>query len=318
MMGSLDHPGLRRLLKCIAVFIALLVPSCNEPGSMRTEGQLLSPRPGEILYTSTTYRIIWNAPDFGRVNIVLFPDAGSAVQVAADLENSGSFDWVLPGEMAEGSDYSIRITDPAIPESSFSSGKITIRRSGETSVFTDHRDGKSYRTVRIGNQWWMAENFNYASSDSYCYGDLESECDRYGRLYTLNTAIENAPPGWHLPDDGEWKQLEAYLGIEVAELDEYGRRGWFSGRLLAPGGGTGFDFQLGGYRNDCVGGRTGHKIWEGHYWTSSKTREGKPIIRILTNGSGEIIRLATICHEGCSVRYVKDPEGGDQSGSLRW
>ena len=30
----------------------------------------------------------------------------------------------------------------------------------ETGTITDSRDGQTYNIVKIGNQWWMAENLN--------------------------------------------------------------------------------------------------------------------------------------------------------------
>ncbi|MDR1812657.1 MAG: fibrobacter succinogenes major paralogous domain-containing protein [Candidatus Fibromonas sp.] len=88
----------------------------------------------------------------------------------------------------------------------------------------------NYRTIRIGNQNWMAENLNYDVEGSRCYNDLESNCDEYGRLYDWATAmaipdlfnmnIYNAypvhqgicPDGWHIPSNDDWDTLMDYAG----------------------------------------------------------------------------------------------------------
>lgn len=72
---------------------------------------------------------------------------------------------------------------------------------------TDSRDGQVYKTVKIGNQTWMAQNLNYVTTDSYCYGDNSKNCNVYGRLYTWNAAKNVCPDGWHLPTDGEFEVL---------------------------------------------------------------------------------------------------------------
>ena len=106
--------------------------------------------------------------------------------------------------------------------------------------FTDPRDGKTYKTVKIGNQVWMAENLNYKTANSYCYEDKPANCHKYGRLYTWAAAMDSAgifsnagkgcgsgvtcgasgtirgvcPRGWHLPSDNEWKTLFEAVGGE--------------------------------------------------------------------------------------------------------
>jgi len=92
----------------------------------------------------------------------------------------------------------------------------TIKKEFITSFgkFTDPRDGKTYKTVKIGNQVWMAENLAYNAKGSRVYKDDPANGDKYGRLYDWYTAMKACPPGWHLPSEEEWRTLIDFAGGE--------------------------------------------------------------------------------------------------------
>jgi TolB-like protein len=84
-------------------------------------------------------------------------------------------------------------------------------------TFTDSRDKKTYKTVVIGGNRYMVENLNYKKGKSWCYGNNNSNCDKYGRLYDWKTAKTVCPAGFHLPSRQEWNNLvTAVGGKEVA------------------------------------------------------------------------------------------------------
>ncbi|MDR2593113.1 MAG: hypothetical protein LBC59_09995 [Chitinispirillales bacterium] len=123
--------------------------------------------------------------------------------------------------------------------------------------FIDNRDGKVYKTAKIGGQTWMAQNLNYRTADgSRCYKDKPEMCAKYGRLYTWNAAKTVCPSGWHLPSRAEWDTLVVNVASGV---DIYGQKSIASLRLRSPDD-LGFLALPGGFL-----GPKGFK-YEGSYW----------------------------------------------------
>jgi len=103
--------------------------------------------------------------------------------------------------------------------------KLAFGTNGGT--FTDPRDGKVYKTVKIGGQIWMAENLNYDAPGSKFYDNKEENGKKYGRLYDWKTAKTVAPPGWHLPSIEEFKILLNFAG-DYKEKKLSAKKGWIS------------------------------------------------------------------------------------------
>ena len=110
--------------------------------------------------------------------------------------------------------------------------KVSLNQYDE---FVDPRDGEIYKTVKIGDQVVMAENFRYKPEDGYwgLKGKDPEVLKNYGYSYMFSTANESAPPGWHVPSMDEWKSLYDYV---EGNIEYYGALA-----VLQKGGGTGFN-----------------------------------------------------------------------------
>jgi len=104
--------------------------------------------------------------------------------------------------------------------------------AAQKGTLTDSRDGKKYKTVKIGRQTWMAENLNYQTeSGSWCYDNDDSKCKQYGRLYDWTTALNEAcPSGWKLPEKTDWDALLTFLKANDFVADKLRKYG-FSDQL---------------------------------------------------------------------------------------
>ena len=173
-------------------------------------------------------------------------------------------------------------------------------------MFKDARDGQIYKSVKIGNQVWMAENLNYdyneGTAKSYCYNDEQESCAKYGRLYTWAAAMDSAgvfgdggkgcgydvtcsakepvrgvcPESWHLPSKAEWETLfTAVGGTTVAGTKLKSKSGWYNngngtdeyGFSVLPAGNR---FDVGNYYNAddyaFFWSRTEHSSVDAYNW----------------------------------------------------
>jgi uncharacterized protein (TIGR02145 family) len=104
-------------------------------------------------------------------------------------------------------------------------------------VLKDPRDGREYKSVKIGNQCWMAENLNAGKQvpdhkqkdneqiEKTCYENDPDNCLIYGGLYTWDEMMQYStepnvqgicPEGWHVPSKQEWELLVKTLGKNEA------------------------------------------------------------------------------------------------------
>ena len=237
------------------------------------------------------------------------------------------------------------------------------------NTFTDSRDGKVYKTVTIGEQVWMAENLAYLPSvvgpatesttepHYYVYGYIDdtptvaaakatANYTTYGVLYNWTAAMNGAassssnpsgvqgvcPPGWHLPSDEEWTQLETYLANNGHNYDGSvggdnfrdkiaislaSATGWDAYASTNPGaiGNTnpaydayrnksGFSALPGGYRN-----YTGEFFYIGIYgtwWSSTVANTSIAWPRYLYYNLSDVNKYGSSKENGFSVRCLRD------------
>jgi uncharacterized protein (TIGR02145 family) len=148
---------------------------------------------------------------------------------------------------------------------------FTACEEKEAANIKDSRDGKTYKTVKIGEQVWMAENLNIEMEGSKCYDNNQANCQKYGRLYDWNTATKACPSGWHLPSREELDKLVNFAGgVEKAGKYLKATSGWNNDYEGKSGNGEdkfGFSALPSGFFSDGDFGNVGEY---GSWWYSSE------------------------------------------------
>jgi uncharacterized protein (TIGR02145 family) len=151
-------------------------------------------------------------------------------------------------------------------------GAVTGASSTPASTDSQNVAGPmpSFKRMADGKEW-MTANLDVDASPSFCYGDAEPNCRRYGRLYPWESAQRVCPSlgsGWRLPTDDEWRQLAKRYGGISDDSPDKGRAAFTA---LLSGGASGFNAVLGGNRSD---GQYARLEAHGFYWTASENASG--------------------------------------------
>lgn len=202
-------------------------------------------------------------------------------------------------------------------------------------------DGNVYKTVKIGNQIWMAENLkvtHYRNGEAIpnitdgeewiklltgaccSYDNKPENAVTYGLLYNwfaVNDSRGLAPAGWRIPSDEEWKQLEMHLGMSQSEADGIYSRGPDEGGKLKESGmshwnnpnegatnESGFSALPGGYRNYYYGYFYGLG-YDATFWSSSENYSVNAWYRGLGCYYSGSYRSFSDKQNGFSVRCIK-------------
>ena len=208
---------------------------------------------------------------------------------------------------------------------------------------TDHQ-GRTYSTVKIGDQWWMSENLavtTFTNGDPIPYVDgfdsagwsgqqipaysiYQDQADAPGLLYNayvLNDSRIIAPSGWHIATDDDWKRLEEFIGMSIAESVKTGWRGEKIGDALKEKGLDNWARYDGVWASDSYGfsaNAGGCRLFDsrfsypyglsfsGFWWTSTTHPGGEHFYRHLDYKTSAVFRSHTYDSYGMSIRCVKD------------
>ena len=186
-----------------------------------------------------------------------------------------------------------------------------LLKAGEYSEILDSRDGNVYKVVKIGNQWWMAQNLNFKYSkyknEQKIYGnytDVDGG-DEFGRYYTWAAAMDSAaifttnaseagmianeeeweelriikpargicPEGWHIPAPAEWETLVDAVEDPYA-LQAEGNEAWHEAENESGFSAIPAESYHNGRFVDDFGDDVGPVRYNAYFWTSSKAGFG--------------------------------------------
>lgn len=224
--------------------------------------------------------------------------------------------------------YSVRCLKGESLFSKFTPGinKTIKTLNTKDQPFTDKRNNKIYKVVKIGEQEWMAENlftstfnngdtimeaktdqeWHFASENkipAWCYSNNDLSKGKLYNWFAVNDQRGLAPLGWHIPDNEDWKKVEIFLGGEgEAGIKLKSRNGWDE---------FGFGSNFSGFNGLPDGQRSSSgKFYdngkEGYWWSLSEYNEYSAWYRSLHYSGDDFINYYEVKGYGFSVRCIKD------------
>jgi uncharacterized protein (TIGR02145 family) len=200
-------------------------------------------------------------------------------------------------------------------------------------------DGNTYKTVKIGDQWWMCENLRVKrfqdGSDISFIGNVDQDSvwaqltepafsfindTIFGSFYNqlaVQDSRKIAPAGWHIPSDEEWKTLEKTIGMSENESNQLAWRGTNQSEFLLNKNSEGWPVGTVPFGMDTYGFGVlpaGCRLFNGElttgnsafFWTSSSDVNGNAYYRYFDSQKKNIFRQTTYPQYGMSIRCVKD------------
>lgn len=225
---------------------------------------------------------------------------GKANLAKGMASNGATIEWDLVGDTIKTyTPGSAALSEVFILDGNFVSAPESsefIETQLQTDLLVDVRgngDSQTYKIVKIGTQYWMAENLravsyadgtpiimvNGASSviwenspdgAYHVYADdMENNWNDYGALYNGYAVINDkglAPKGWDIASKAQWDKLKKYLKYSTAIRVKANNLSWIDGK---PGNNlSGMNILPGGFFSVATGDSSDGT--EAAFWTSDK------------------------------------------------
>ncbi len=333
----------------IFIFISFMLNGCMEDAEM-------TPRYYPVISTEIkTDSLSGSVTFYGKI------EEGSDSIVEYGFVYSLKEDTYLPGNFITFSEpgyenYSLTLDRGLLPDT-----KYQVKAYAKTRRFTifgndvrlhtrDYEpkvkdiDGNPYHTVVIGKQEWMVENLRvtrYTNGDSLpSFEEMDSDSDTgtgaygiyhpevveiYGMLYNWYAVDDSrglCPPGWRIPSDEDWIQLEglsdSQFGPDHPEWLKHGPRGADAGyhlrttvywsSHLAYRGSNHFGLRVlpGGIYDANTTHNYNNEGLSAFLWSQTTASTDNAWYRLFERNSKAVHREAGSKESGMSVRCMRD------------